>query len=398
MYYLLALISVITAAVSAVVLSHPTFGTVGETLTQNCSGPLKADFSTYWLCARYLSQGGNPFDPTQIKIFATSLGCELTGPSYISPWFLVLLFPLATLPLNIAAALWFLLNLIMIVDITTWALKSRARALSLRPTTVLALTASPGVLACLLYGQFGIVCLWGMSMVARLYERDARFLSLALIVGSLKPHIGWLYWLVVGKLLVRDRRFRVLAYTLSLALMSVLFMTVWAPGSYESWRQVYGNALLWMGASVTTPIRILVASASDAAPVWPVVVIMTLAFIFAAHRLGKQTHKMDLAQELPWLTALSICSTPYVWSLDFCVLLPAEVSVLSSLLTANDQRGFRRLLPPAIIILARIGLLVQLMAQIGDWRTWWYPPIVTLALFHHLRQANSSAQGARAVS
>jgi hypothetical protein len=237
-----------------------------------------------------------------------------------------------------------------------------------------------------------------MSMVARSYERGARFLSLALIIGSLKPHIGWLYWLVVGKLLVRDRKFRVLAYTLSLALMSVLFMTLWAPGSYESWRQVYGNALLWMGASVTTPIRILVASASDAAPVWPVIVIMTLAFIFAAHRLGKQTHKMDLAQELPWLTALSICSTPYVWSLDFCVLLPAEVIVLSSLLTANELRGYRRLIPPAIIILARIGLLVQLIAQIGDWRTWWYPPTVTLALFHHLRQANSCAQGARAVS
>ena len=358
----------------------------------------QAPFSTYWLCARYLLLGGDPFDPTEIKTFATSLGCQLTGPSYISPWFLVLLFPLASLPLNIAAPLWFLLNLAMIVDITTWTLKGRVHTRSLRPTIVLALATSPGVLACLLFGQFGIVCLWGMSRVARSYERGTRFLSLFLIIGSLKPHIGWLYWLVVGKLLVQGRRFRVLAYTLSLALVSVLFVTLWAPGSYESWRKVYGSALMWMGASVATPVRILVARASDPAPVWPVIVIMTLAFIFTAYRLSKRSNKLDLATELPWLTALSICSTPYVWSLDFCVLVPAEVIVLSTLLAADDRRGFRRLLSPTLIILARLGLLAQLMAHIGDWHTWWYPPIVTLALFHHLPLAKSAAQRSHAVA
>jgi hypothetical protein len=117
---------------------------------------------------------------------------------------------------------------------------------------------------------------------------------------------------------------------------------------------------------------------------------MTFAMIFTARRLSKR--KLDLAEELPWLTAISICTTPYVWSFDFCVLLPAEVLALSSLLAAEDQRGFRRLLSPALIMLARLGLLVQLMAQIGDWRTWWYPPIVTLALFHHLSRARSTAQ------
>jgi hypothetical protein len=390
MYHLLVLISVVTAAVSTVLLSQPAFGSVATIFFHNCSGPLKADFSTYWLCARYLLLGGNPFDPTEIKTFATSLGCELTGPSYISPWFLVLLFPLASLPLNIAATIWFVLNLVMIFDITAWTLKSLARARPPRPTLVLALAASPGAFVCLLYGQFGIACLWGMSMVARSYERGSRFVSLALIIGSLKPHIGWLYWLAAGKLLAQGRRFRVLAYTLSLVLLSVLFITFWAPGSYESWRQVYGSALLWMGASVTTAVRILVASAGDPAPVWPVIVIMTFAMIFTARRLSKR--KLDLAEELPWLTAISICTTPYVWSFDFCVLLPAEVLALSSLLAAEDQRGFRRLLSPALIMLARLGLLVQLMAQIGDWRTWWYPPIVTLALFHHLSRARSTAQ------
>lgn len=392
MHHVLALISVVTAAVSAVLVSQPAFGSVASALTDNCSGPLKADFSTYWLCARYLLLGGDPFDPNQIKTFAASLGCELTGPSYISPWFLVLLFPLASLPMTIAAALWFLLNLAMIVDITTWTLKSHVRARSLRPTIVVALASSPGVLSCLLYGQFGIVCLWGMSVVARSFERGTRLLPLALILGSLKPHIGWLYWLVVGKLLVQGRRFRVLAYTATLALLSVLFVTLWVPGSYESWRKVYGSALMWMGASVATPIRILVASASDPAPLWPIILIMTLAFIFTTHRLNKRTHKLDLAEELPWLIALSICSTPYVWSFDFCILLPAEVIVLSALLAADKQRDFQRLLSPALIILARLGLLAQLMAQIGDWRTWWYPPIVALALFYHLWRARSAVQ------
>jgi len=149
---------------------------------------------------------------------------------------------------------------------------------------------------------------------------------------------------------------------------------------------------MWMGASVATPTRILVASASDPAPLWPIILIMMLAFIFTTHRLNKRTHKLDLAEELPWLIALSICSTPYVWSFDFCVLLPAEVIVLSTLLAADNQRDVQRLLSPALIILARLGLLAQLMAQIGDWRTWWYPPIVALALFHHLWRARSAVQ------
>jgi hypothetical protein len=392
MDHLLRLIPVTTAAVLATFFSGVAFGDATETLVVGCSGPLKADFSTYWLCARYLLGGGDPFDPSQIKNFATSLGCQVTGPSYISPWFLILLFPFASLPLDVAATLWLVLNMGMIAHIVTWTFRSHLAQRLPRPTITLALIASPGIVACLIFGQFGIACLWGMLMAAELYQRSGRLMPLALIIGSLKPHIAWLYWIAVGKLLIQERKFRVISETAILAILSCIFVFLWAPGSYESWRRVYGSALSWMGASVATPIRILFSTSGDPAPLWPVVLIMSLAIIFTTYRLRKPASQIDPRVELPWLVALSICATPYVWSFDFCVLLPAEIIALSGLLTRDSKGDTRRLISPILIIFARLGLLIQMTILGGDWRTWWYSAVVTVALFHHLWRSKVRAK------
>lgn len=350
--------------------------------TSYCSGPLVVDFSTYWLCARQLLLGGDPYDPHQMQVLASSFGCEVTGPSYISPWFLVLLLPLAALPLKVAALVWSLLNLTMIAHITTWTLRTHTSNRFPRPSILLTLAASPGVLMCLLFGQFGIVCLWGMVMVARLYERQGLALSIALVIGSLKPHIGWAYWLFTGSLLVMQRRFRVLAISGALALLSVVFVSFWAPGSFESWQRVYGSALSWMGASVITPLRLLTARPGADAPAWPALIVMLLGVLLVGSRLHKGRESINLPRELPWLTTLAICTTPYVWSLDFCVLLPAELVVLSDITARQIRRSpLQTLLAPILIIVGRIALFSQLIFVGGDWRTWWYPPLVALALF-----------------
>ncbi len=384
MYYSLRLRSVTIVAIFVAFLLAAAVSIAANSPISSCSGPLKADFSTYWIASRWLLYGGDPFDPTEIKKYADSLGCTLTGPSYILPWLLIALFPLASLPLDIASVLWFLLNAWMVARVAIWSIRSYSSIELSRPVIALALVASPGVLLCLTFGQFGIACLWGMVLAAEFYRRGSRLLPLALIVGSLKPHIGWLYWILVARLLIQHRKFGVIIQTALIAATSATFVFLWVPGSYDSWTRVYGSGLSWMGASVATPIRVFASNAGDSAPIWPVVVIMFLAVTFSTYRLWRPASRIDLRAELPWLLALSICTSPYVWSLDFCVLLPAEIVALSSIRPTSEVHHATRLIAPLLVIIARIGLVVQILVQGGGWRTWWYPPIVLLAFFHHL--------------
>src|SRR5919108_4061569 len=68
--------------------------------------PPQIDFSAYYLAARALRAGMDPYDPQVLAQLASSAGVSAYTPYIYPPLLAVIVMPLAALPYQSAAAIW----------------------------------------------------------------------------------------------------------------------------------------------------------------------------------------------------------------------------------------------------------------------------------------------------
>lgn len=350
-----------------------------ESWQVSCQGLFKQDFSTYWLWVNYWIHGHNPYDTDRLRAYASSLNCVLTGSHYVPPFIVPLLVPVMVWPLNVAAVLWALLNVLMVAHITRVMLREWRPTIRVRgPIAVGLLVFSPATAACLAYGQFGILCAWAMVMASRSALRSTSLLPGVLSLAAIKPHLGFIYWLGFLGDTVRSRKVGVCVGAGGIMVLSTALVEVLTPGAISSWLNGAGGALTWMGASPITYLRLLAQTSQRPVPLWPVVVGPLLALVYAIWHLKSAGRPFHRRLDLPLFAALSLCSTPYLWSLDFSVLLITELAVLVRF--GSSSSSDRRLRVAAgIVMIARVVLASQMLLGVSDYRTGWYPAAILLA-------------------
>lgn len=340
----------------------------------------KQDFSAYWLWVNYWTRGENPYDTEQLRAYARSLTCALTGSHYVPPFIVPLLVPVMMWPLNVAAVLWAILNVLMVAHIARVMLRDGCPTGRNRgPLAVALLLFSPATAACVAYGQFGILCAWAMVVASQSTLRAVSFLPVVLALAAIKPHLGYIYWLSFVGDAVRARKIGVCVSTVFIALVSTVLVEAFTPGAVASWLQGAGGALTWMGASPITYLRLLAQTPEQPASLWPVLVGPLLAIGYAAWHLKSAGRQFDRQLDLPLFAALSLCTTPYLWSLDFPVLLIAELAVLARFgFSSLSDRRLR--IAAGIVMIARVVLAAQMVVGVSDYRTGWYPAAILLGL------------------
>ena len=246
------------------------------------------------------------------------------------------------------------------------------------PLGIALLFFSPATAACIAYGQFGILCAWAMVIASRSAMRSVSFLPRVLVLAAIKPHLGYIYWLGFLGQALRTRKFGICGSTGAIGVLSTVLVEALSPGAIASSWHGAGGALMWVGASPVAYLRVLVRTSEDPAPLWPVVVGAILALVYAVWYLKREGRSFDRQVDLPLFTTLSLCSTPYLWVLDFPVLLIAELAVLVRF--SSSPSSDRRLGSAAgLVMLARLGLSLQMILGVSDHQTWWYPGPILLA-------------------
>ncbi len=373
----------VAVVVGGLILCRSGFADAGanaEAWQSSCQGLFKQDFSTYWLWVNYWTQGHNPYDTDQLRVYAHSLNCTVTGSHYVPPFIVPLLTPLMVWPLNVSAMLWAVLNCAMLVHIARVMLRDwHPHGRLGGPLGTALILFSPAAAACVAYGQFGILCAWGMVMASRSVQRAASVLPIVLVLAALKPHLGYLYWLgFVGNAL-RTRKVGMCVATVVIALLSTVVVESLTPGAVTAWVQRSGGALTWMGASPITYLRLAFQMPDAPPPLWPVLVGPLVALGYAVWHLKREGRSFDRERDLPLFSALSLCSTPYLWCLDFPVLLIAELSVLSRCSSfVSSQRSV--VIAAGVVVVARIVLTAQMLVGVSDYRTGWYPVAILMSL------------------
>jgi hypothetical protein len=291
------------------------------------------DFLGYWSAARLLAQRQNPYDPQALLRLERQQGWQGSDPVYSwnPPWLHVLLLPLSVLPFRPAAALWFLVNPLLI-GVSALLLSDTSGPRERHPLAAVPLLAAflfSRTLHTLLEGQINTLILLGCVCFLVLVSSRKEYLAgAALVLVTVKPHVTYLLLPGILMLLLLRKQARVVAGFL----ISMLFLASAASYLYPGWLQSYLH-LFTISASpllssqyATPTVRGLlrVSLGLDIGPWLSGVCLIGFLTLVWARR-----HYISLPVVVSLSLIIGLPTSPFGWSTDQVVLLIPIILALS---------------------------------------------------------------------
>jgi len=310
------------------------------------NGPVRwvgMDFVLFWVGVRAMLTGQSPYSAATTSVIQSTL---LGGPPapggdpmlfVYPPWILVLILPLALLPLKWAAALWSGLLLSGMLHLIGYlAFRWGGRRPGRTILWALALTAGclPYLAIAATKGQLSLVSLGALFLAIRLARRRPGAAGLFLALAILKPTLTVLPTLGVLLWALFERKYRLLAnFTLCLGILSlVCFLAVgnWIPDYVSMLGNTGGAPVLWSLEVLPWPWKILYALFFA--------VLVVYAFITFLRR-------RDPARWFSATVLAGLALFPMRWIYDLLlgILVPAEAeNIKGRIISINrGERGKR---------------------------------------------------------
>jgi hypothetical protein len=276
------------------------------------------DFLPYWISARLLAEGHNPYDRAAIFHIEKALGNREVAPFIMRnpPWALPLVAPLGDFSVHWAALLWFLWMLLLAM-LSVWFLTrdhpaARPRAALFAP-----------LLIALLLGQLATVVLFVSAFFLAFWRRRPFVAGVVLSVAAIKAHLLVLFWPVLLLDCYRRRDWRIPAGLLIgvASLTGLAFLL-----DPHGWAQ-YRHAMLHESLTfqylpnVSADIRFLLLRRQPWFQLVPSVLGLGAALWCYMRRYWNWTEDGAI------LLAVSTLLSPYCWSCDMALILPAVLQV-----------------------------------------------------------------------
>jgi len=338
-----------------------------------------SDLPSYWLGAKFMLHGGNPYDFDALSAFGSSLGFEKVGILYVPPWLLALFIPFSTFSFLSFACIFFVVSILSLSLIVTLSLRlGGGTPESHRRFLIIALFYYPTLVTLSLLQVSLVHSLIALIGVFALSKSNRVALALCISVAIFKPQSNFLLYLGLFY-------YGVIRFRLSFILLVASTMTLWvmlaevsSPGITSLWLASNYSPLQWMGVSLVTPIRLLVFNLTQSLPAWPLFVVPGLALLVTLVLLITQGRKRSLPN-IPILIALSSILTPYGWIYDWVTLLPLIVWLMLSI---KEQDGYQRSLSIVCLALAYIAPLLIFTTNLPSFMIFWVPLLLLLPLLN----------------
>lgn len=311
-------------------------------------------YNNLWAPVHLLVRGGSPYDTTPLRPELPALWM----PASVGFYSFLGFFDFET-----AQEIWFLMNSAGLA-VLLYLSMPRSRSILFLLAGVLFVYFFPPTINHFALRQISILSALSLLLAARFSERtwlSAIFLAL----GMAKPQIGFL---VLFGLCIHQFRLggfpRLFRYGLQ-TMLAVLILSLplflaepnWMPDWIASLR---ANNVEWTHPSILFPLRRWLGN-------WnylPWGGLVAGSFWLAAWLWIKFPPHLAAI----WSLGLTVVVTPYVWSWDFVLLLPAFVYVLSSV----DWRGIVIMVVGYCIVWGGMAF-IQLSASFHNSRFWWVP-------------------------
>ena len=301
------------------------------------------DFLGYWTAANLLAHRQSPYDPEAMLALERQQGWQGDDPVYSwnPPWLHVLLIPLGVLPFRPAAALWFMVNPLLIGAsvLLMWDTVSAGGEHRHAALPLLAAFLFSRSLHAVLEGQVNTLVLLGCACFLALTSRRRDSLAgAALVLVTVKPHVAYLLLPSVLMLVLLQRRWRVIVGFLAF-LLSLLFL---ASCLYPHWLETYFRlfdvpASPFLSTQYTTPTARGLVWASLGLDIGPWLSVICLVVFLILIWLRRRSVTLPTIASLSLIVGLP--TSTFGWSTDQVVLLLPIVQALSWTrnLTSNER-------------------------------------------------------------
>jgi hypothetical protein len=342
------------------------------------------DFIAFWAGIRVFLQGGNPYDDQLVLALQKPVHPQLVEAQVFlnPPWAILPMLPLGYLDFSLSSLLWILCNLCFWLGAIFAIVSILGGSSTQRSICGLIGALSMSAFFNVWMGQLSLAILFASlgALIGYRTKRDA-LVGFCLALLMVKPHLVFLFGLVVGLEFIRERRWRIPVWFLVFFGSMCIFPVLVRPGIYQEWLGREFSPLQWQTATVSALLRYLMLLLTGDVPSWPAFfmpLVGGLVFVFWYLRHERNIKPDQWFPSFAFLLLLSIICAPYGWLYDFCLLLPAQLFLVHAVLRSGIS-NYRRNMIVGLILFSQlgIGLTGYFTNVLGA--TVWVPLVVALA-------------------
>jgi hypothetical protein len=334
------------------------------------------DYPIYWAAGRLNISGGNPYGLDDLLRLEMEAGRFQNVPMMFwnPPWTLSVIMPLSILPYRISRAVWYLMQLLVIIAACHWTWRQYKGASHLYWVAWCAGLGFMPALQVLKNGQISALPLIGVVGFMSLQNRRRYFgAGMLLAFIAIKPHM---YYLLAWAIILWSfsfKKWRILlgsAFSLGAALFIAFLFN---PRVIQQYAFALANypPRQWASATIGGALRFLFAIDHF----WLQFVPSLLGFLVFSIYWWKKRIKWDWKSKLPLILVFSAATAPYGWTFDNIAAVIAVVQILALLFI----RGSWRL--KVLISCSYIALDVILFSVKATQLWFWWAPFM-LAIWY----------------
>jgi glycosyl transferase family 87 len=340
------------------------------------------DFIEYWVAAKLLVSGGNPYSPAELLAEQRALGWQQPEPLMMwnPPWTLSFTLPFGLFDYQAAQFAWFLSHTLIIFVGAQWLWKMYGGDPRKSRYAVICVLSFAPTYFVLLLGQIGPLMLLGLVAFLAAVKKKAWVLAGAsLTIVAIKPHLLYLLWLASFLWAVKNAKWKLLVGFM-LAGVSVASLPFLLDRQiYWQYSELLATGVVirpldWATPSLGTALAELFAIPGA----WIRWLPSVGGIIWFLWYWSRHAATWNWLAELPVLILVSVVTASFAWTFDYVVLLPAAIQ--AAVWTSRSEDRLAR----ALLIVTHIGLGGILLASkvfvVNDFWYFWLAP--TLLLFY----------------
>jgi hypothetical protein len=348
------------------------------------------DSVAYWTAGRLLLRHNNPYDSSKVFEMERDRGYPYDKPLVLRtpPWSLFMVLPLGILSALWAWLLWIAasVSFLLVAMRLCWNLYGSGK-IPQNLFWVVGYLFAP-VPACLVAGQMGIMLLLGLVLFLWLEAEHPFFAGTVLILPFAKPHLLFLFWLVIGCWIVLLRKRAIAAGFACALVFATAIACAFDKDVFFHYRQMLVRASI--GNEFIPALSGVLRLIFFHRIFWVQFIPMAFGVVWCLSFLFRKGMKWNWRQDGPALLVVSVLVTPYSWLTDEVVLLPAILQAVAFMYTSQRRTTFLRRIVLAVFACLNGLLLLILIAKIPfATGIYFWSSIVWFAWYFYARRQSS---------
>jgi hypothetical protein len=346
------------------------------------------DFGHFWASGKLFISHGNPYDLDTLESMQLDAGAEKISQNSITPqtlnppWVLLIFSPFSLLRYSTARILWLMSNISVIVISVRFLWIILHGSINKQGLALLVTFCFTPVYSVLTKGQVTPWVVIGITLVLLYSEgiTNSWWAGIGLLLISIKPQLFYLIWPAMAFWVIHEHRWHLVITT---CFVGIIFIT--ATITINS--QIFSNyyvALLeypydqWATPTIGSYLRFFWLGVDK---FWVQYIPTLLGFVWLILHFCKNRMNWNWHDQIPILTIISLLTTPYAWTYDAIIILPAILVATSILIKQNKNINF---IFWAIFFMINLTNLL-LHSQMSDfWFLWLVPAYYLWYIIIHI--------------